>query len=53
MIETEITIEPDTALIGANEGRLVLTFLLSQILNESNTANSLIPLQIFFSVYNL
>ena len=37
MIETEITIDPDTALIGANEGCLVLTFLLSELLNESNT----------------
>ena len=37
MIESGITIEADTALIGANEGCLVLTFLLSELLNESNT----------------
>ena len=37
MIESGITIEADTALLGANEGCLVLTFLLSELLNESNT----------------
>lgn len=36
MIESGITIESDTALIGSNEGCLVLTFLLSELLNDSN-----------------